>query len=454
MNPDLRDFINAVEREDPENVLRISEQVGTEYEITASALELEKQGKAPLLIFENVAGYDHTVVTNVFGSRRKYAQILGVPENSLLDEWRRRSNSETEPVVLEDGPVKERMMIGDDVDLYKLPILTHFAEDAGPYITSGIVVAKHPQTGIRNASFHRLQLKGPKKLGISLHGRRHLWEYQRIAEEEGKALEVAVIIGAHPLFYFGSGLWKGPIEVDEYTIAGGFLGTPLELLKCETIDLEIPSSAEIVLEGKIPADAREDEGPFGEFTGYASMNSTRHVLEISAVLQRKDAIFQDIVSGISIEHTLLLGIPQEARILEALKSVVPTVKAVSYPPSGACRFHCYISMKKVAEGQPSNAIFAALAEDLSLKLVVVVDEDIDVYNEREVLWAMATRFQADKGLFVAPRCMGAILDPSADEGLTAKMGIDATMPLTGWLAQKCTIPEGFPEKARKMLGID
>jgi len=242
--------------------------------------------------------------------------------------------------------------------------------------------------------------------------------------------------------------------VDEYRVAGGFLGMPLEILRGETVELEVPASAEIVLEGKIPPDTREDEGPFAEFTGYASMNSTRHVLEISAILQRNDAIFQDIVSGNSTEHTLLLGIPQEARILEALKSVVPTVKAVSYPPSGTCRFHCYIAMKKVAEGQPASAIFAALAEDLSLKLVVVVDEDIDVYNEREVLWAVATRFQADKGLFVAPRCMGAILDPSADEGLTAKMGIDATMPLAGWLAQKCTIPEGIPQKARNILGIE
>ena len=452
MNPDLRDFIKTVEREDPDNVLRISKQVGVKYEITSCALELEKQGKTPLLIFEIVEGYSQPVVTNVFGSRKKYAQILGVPEDLLIDEWVARSNSEIEPVEVSEGPVKELIMTGVDVNLEKLPILTHFTQDGGPYITSGIVVAKHPQTGTRNASFHRLQLKGQKKLGISLHSRRHLWEYQRIAEDQGEALEVAVVIGAHPLFYFGSGLWKGPIEVDEYKIAGGFLGMPLEILKCETVDLEVPSNAEIVLEGKILPNMREDEGPFGEFTGYASKNSTRHVLEISAILQRNDAIYQDIVPGISAEHTLLLGIPQEARIFERVKSVVPTVKAVSYPPSAACRFHCYISMKKVAEGQSANAIFTAFAEDLSLKLVVVVDEDINVYHEREVLWALATRFQADRGLFVVPRCMGALLDPSADGGLTAKMGIDATKPLTGWQAERCTIPEDISQKVTE-LGI-
>ena len=453
MNLDLRDFIKTVARVDGDNIKKVSKLFSTIYETTAYALEMEKQGKDPLLIFENIEGYKHSVTTNVFGSRKKYAQILGVPQESLIDEWVKRSNSEIEPKEVNDGPIKETIITGSRVDLKELPVLTHFSEDAGPYITAGIVVAKHPQTGIRNASFHRLQVKGPQRLGISLHSRRHLWEYQRIAEEKGQALEVAVIIGAHPLFYFGSGLWKGPIGGDEYNIAGGFLGMPLEIVKGETVDLEFPANAEIVLEGKILPHVREDEGPFGEFTGYASKNSTRHVMEVSAILQRHDAIYQDIVSGMSTEHTLLLGIPQEARIFEQLKSVVPTIKAVSYPSSGTCRFHCYISMNKAAEGQPSNAIFSAFAEDLSLKLVIVVDDDIDVYNEKEVLWALATRFQADKDLFVANRCMGALLDPSAKEGLTAKMGIDATKPLVNWQAEKCTIPEEISQKIKKMLSI-
>jgi UbiD family decarboxylase len=453
VNPDLRDFIRTIEREDPDGVLRISEPVGVEYEIPSCALELEKQGKTPVLLFENVAGYEQPVVTNVFGSRKRYAQILGVPADLLIDEWVARNKTEIEPLEVSQGPIKELVLTGDEVNLRQLPILTHFVQDAGPYITSGIVVAKHPQTGTRNASFHRLQLKGQRRLGISLHGRRHLWEYQRIAEERGEALEVAVVIGAHPLFYFGSGLWKGSIDVDEYRVAGGFLKMPLEIVKCETVDLEVPASAEIVLEGKILPNIREDEGPFGEFTGYASKNSTRHVLEISAILRRRDAIYQDIVSGISAEHTLLLGIPQEARIFEKVQSVVPTVKAVSYPSSGACRFHCYIAMKKVAEGQPANAIFAAFAEDFSLKLIIVVDEDINVYDESEVLWALATRFQADRGLFVAQKCMGALLDPSADTGLTAKVGIDATKPLTGWQAERCTIPEEVSRMVRERLGL-
>jgi UbiD family decarboxylase len=458
MNPDLRDFLELVEREDPTDLLRVSSPVEPEYEVTSHALELERMKKTPVLLFEQIRGHNIPIVTNVLASRKRFAQALGVSEDSFMQEWTARSQRSIPPVELKTGPVKERIITGEALDLRKLPILKHFAQDGGPYITSGIVIAKHPHHGRRNASFHRLQLKGSRRLGISLHSRRHLWEYQRLAEDQHRALEVAVVIGAHPLFYMGSGLWKGPIETDEFNVAGGFIGAPLEICTCETVDLEVPVNGEIVIEGRILSDVREDEGPFGEFTGYASKNSTRHVLEVSAILQKERPVYQDIVPGLSAEHTLLLGMPQEVSIFEKVRSLVPTLQAVSYPRSGSCRFHCYMSLKKVAEGQPAHAIFAAFAEDPNVKLVIVVDEDIDVHDEREVLWAVATRFQANRDLFVASRCMGALLDPSGDDGVTAKMAIDATKPLTGWQAERCTIPEGVShvvkEKLKSLLDPD
>jgi UbiD family decarboxylase len=294
-------------------------------------------------------------------------------------------------------------------------------------------------------------VKDRSTLGISLHSRRHLWDYQRRAEDRGKNLEVAVVIGCHPLVLFGTGLWKGPIDVDEYDVAGGFLGEPLEVIPCETVALDVPARSEIILEGEIFAGIREDEGPFGEFTGYSSHNSTRHVLKVKAITCRRDTMFQDIVPGFSQEHNGMLAVPAEPRMLEVLRKVVPSVQDVAYPFSGACRFHCYVSMKKIAEGQPKTAIFSAFAEDTSLKLVVVVDEDIDVHREQEVIWAIATRMQADRGVFVVPGCMGAMLDPSSQEGLTAKMGIDATRPLSGWKATRCTIPEDVRVRIKQML---
>lgn len=451
MNPDLRDFLTLVKNKDSGNILEISDAVDPKYEITSYALELEKQGQFPALIFTNVKNYNYTVVTNIFGLRKRYSLALGVQEEQITHEWINRSKIEIDPIEIKDAPVKDLISTREEVDLYSLPILTHFLQDAGPYITSGVIIAKHPNTGIRNASLHRLQLKGKNKLGVSLHSLRHLWEYQRIAEQNGKPLEIAIVIGAHPLFYFGAGLSKGPIEADEFKIAGGFIGEPLEITKCKTVDLEIPANAEIVLEGKILPLIREDEGPFGEFTGYASRSSTRHVVEITGILQRKDAIYQDIVSGFSAEHNSLIGIPHEAMIFESVKSVAPTVKKVCFPWSGTCRLHCYISIEKVVEGQPKSVIFSALAKDLGLKFVVVVDSDIDVYDEKEVLWAIATRFQWDKGLFIAKDCMGMMLDPSSKDGLTSKVGIDATKPLTGWQAEKCTIPEEILTKTKKSL---
>ena len=453
MNPDLRSFIERVSKETPDDVLMVKDPLALQYEATAYIDELAKKGRHPVFIFENLKGARFPVVTNVLGTRKRYALALGTTEDKIMAEWLLRSQRFIPPRIVKEAPMKDCVRKGAEVDLNHLPVLTHFQHDGGPYITSGIVVARDPDTGVRNASFHRCQVKNRDTAGISLHSRRHLWDYQRRAEGKGQNLEVAVIIGCHPLIHFGTGLWRGPIDVDEYDIAGSFLGEPLELISCETVDLQVPAQSEIILEGEILAEVREDEGPFGEFTGYSSHNSTRHVLKVKAITHRRDAMFQDIVAGFSQEHNGMLAIPAEPRLMEVLQKVVPSVRDVSYPFSGTCRFHCYVSMKKIAEGQPKTAIFSALAEDTSLKLVVVVDEDIDVHREEEVLWAMATRMQADRGVFVVPGCMGAMLDPSSEAGLTAKMGIDATLPLTGWKATRCTIPEEARRRVKQLIKI-
>jgi UbiD family decarboxylase len=287
---DLRSFILQVEAQNPTDLLRIREPVSNRFEMTALALELERQGKSPILWFENVEGTEFPVVANVYGVRKRFAQTLGVPEEELLDTWVLRDQNPLPPKILDTGPVLECVSTADDVDLLRLPQLIHFREDAGPYLTAGVIVAKDPETGVRNGSFHRMQIKGRNRLGTSLHSRRHLWSYQQKAEERGEPLEVAVVIGCHPLFYLGSGLWKGPIQLDEFEIAGSFFGEPMEIVRCQTVDLEVPAHAECVLEGRILPGVREPEGPFAEFTGYASRASTRHVMEVTAVLHRRDAL--------------------------------------------------------------------------------------------------------------------------------------------------------------------
>ena len=451
MSQDLRTFLAELEARSPDQVWRVRDEIDGDYDIAALLWELERRGEAPVVWCERVRGSRLPLVTNVFADRRRYAAALGVPLDRLAEEWLQRGERRIPPRVVTDAPVKEVVLTGGDVDLERLPIIRHFCEDAGPYITNGIVVAKDPDTGVRNASFHRLQRKSRTRLGTSLHSRRHLWDYARRAEERGAPLPVSVVVGAHPLFHFGAGLWKGPIDADEYDVAGAFFGQPLEIVPGVTVPVEAPAHAEIVLEGHILPGVREPEGPFAEFTGYASERSTQHVVEVTAILHRRQALYQDIAAGISAEHTTLLSVPQEARLLRVLRANFPTVKAVSYPQSGTCRLHCYISMKVTAEGQAKNAALAALGDDLALKLVIVVDDDVDVTREDEVLWAVATRMQADRGLAVIPNAMGAILDPSTRNGTTAKVVIDATRPPGVAFARRHTLPADALARAAALI---
>lgn len=438
---DLRSFIQSLERKTPEEVVRVKSEVDTKYEIQAYVEMLEKKKQYPLLVFEKVKGYDFPVLTNMHAKRERLALALQTTKDALTEEWLKREKELIKPNEVETGPVKE-VVITSEVDVTKFPVITHFKEDGGPYISGGILIAKDPDTGIGNVSFHRLQIKGRDKLGVSLHTRRHLWDYQRRAEKRGEPLEVAIAIGNHPAVCLG-GAWLGTMEVDEYEVIGGFLGEPLELVGCETVDVKVPARAEIVLEGEILPNVREPEGPFGEFTGYLSRRSTNHVIKLKGISHRSDAIYQDIACGFTAEHSLLGGaLPREGLVYKKVREVVPTVKNVCYPISGTCRFHCYISIEKTMEGQAKNAILAALAADSYLKLVVVVDEDIDVYDEPQVLWAIATRMQAGEDVFIIPNRAASLLDPSAKlGGMSDVIGIDATKPLEGWKASKISIPE-------------
>jgi 2,5-furandicarboxylate decarboxylase 1 len=445
----LRGFIDQVAADDPNAVWRIRDRINVDHEATAIAMELERRGHSPVLWFDDVAGHPFPVVCNLFGDRRRYALGLGVSPARLIRDWGALGDRRIEPVMRERGPIHDVVATGKDIDLGKLPIMLHFECDAGRYITNGVIIAKDPKTGVRNASFHRMQVKGKTRLGTSLHSRRHLWNYVIAAEARAEDTPISIIVGAHPVVTFG-GLWKGPITTDEYHVIGGMMGVPLEIAPGITVPVESPIYAEIVLEGRILGNVREPEGPFAEFTGYASKRSTEHVIEISAIMHRGDALYHDIIPGISDEHTSLLAVPQEARLLRMLHAHYPNVTDVAYPKSGTCRLHAYIAVHEPAPGLARLVASAAFGDDLSLKLVVVVDDDVDVHNDSEVLWAMATRMQADQDVDILRNGMGAILDPSNHDGLTAKMIIDATRPLDDF-PDRHTIDPGAAERARRIV---
>lgn len=442
----LRAFLNSLH---PEEVLRVTEAVDADYFSTALVHELERQKRYPVVLIERPGPFDIPIVANVFADAGRLAKIVGIS----LDEFRRTPwfrQAETHsmpPRMVDDGPVREVVLTGDDVDVTALPIVRHHEQDAGAYVTSGVLVSRDPDDKTRNLSFSRLMLKGRNRFGMSLHSRGHPWNYQQRAEARGEDLEVAFVIGAHPTLYLGAAAKVG-MDVDEYDLAGGFLRQPFELVACETVDLEVPAEAEIVLEGRVLAGVYEPEGPFGEYTGYATGNSTRNVFEVTAITRRAEPLYQDIIPS-TVEHRMLGSSSKRAHVLGRLQEVIPTITALNYPQSGTY-YNAYLSMKKAADGQAQHAAMLLLGLDAYVKHAIVVDDDIDVFDEEQVMWAVATRVQADRDVFIVPNMICNKLDPSAVDGKSAKMGIDATAPLN-WGVQAVTSPGPVADAARSYL---
>jgi UbiD family decarboxylase len=387
-------------------------------------MELDRRKRYPVLCFDNVAGCDMPIVTNIFGKRERILEMMGTSEEAFSKKWLQAEDNRIKPKIVSEGRVHDVIQRGDEIDVGTLPIMEHFKTDAGRYVTGAFVVAKDPVTGIRNLSFHRMQIKSPKKMGISLHSRQHLWNYFCVAEEQNRPLEIAAVIGAHPLIVLAASAKTG-IDVDEYDIAGGLLGEPLALVNGQSVDVEYPADAEIVLEGRILPNVYEDEGPFGEYTGYSTSRSTRNVFEISAVCRRKEPYYLSIMPGPSADHLNLMRVAKEALVSDRLKERVSNVRRLSYFKSGV-NFHCVVSMAPGAEGSVRQALMLLFGLDPYLKLVIAVDEDIDITDEASVMWALATRMQGDQDIFIVPKVFTNRLDPSSSEGVGAKVGIDAT----------------------------
>ena len=436
----MRGFIAAIEQAFPEEVVRIKQPVGTHLDMSS-------------LVFEQVEGHAMPVVTNIAGNRKLLAHALGVSAAELPTAFRERCTRYT-PVEVVSRPAWDDITIeGDDVDLTKLPIPLHFEIDAAPYITAGQITARDPETGVDTTGFHRLMLKGRNRLGVSLHSRRRMWEYHRRAAAKGENLKVAVTLGIHPLHYMGSMVYAYPPGVRKVDIIGGLFGEPYRVARCGEGGLEVPAGAEIILEGEILADTHEPEGPFGEFTGYASFRSTENVLVVKRIRMRRDAMFHSVVSGMSQDHILVSCITREGEILNALRRNLPNVRAVHVPHNTCGAFMAFISMKKTSPGEPQQAIMATLGTEFYTKYVIVVDEDVDIFNLADVMWALATRVQAEKDIHLIHGAKGAILDPTSDPKTftLTKMGIDATRPDDRDFATRLTISDEQRARVRAIL---
>ncbi len=413
----LRTFLREIEDE----TVTIKEPLSRQYEI-AAALRKFDGGKA-VIVKEKETGV--TVVGGVNGNRPRLLRSLGVTPESLYPTMVEATKNPLKCKV-GDGPVKE---VVEEGNLNDIPVLTHFDGDPGPYITSGILHTKGPNGEHENVSFHRLLVLDNKRMAIRIVPR-HLYRITQQAKEQGlNSLDVAVTIGHHPGTLFAAAL-PASYGTSEFDVANRLLGGSLKLTQCEHVDAYAPADAELVLEGKLRLDQKVTEGPFVDLSGTFDVQRQQPLIELVGVMHREDYMYHGLLPSGS-EHRLLMGMPQEPRIWEYVRNIVPNVRGVNMTVGGMGWLHCVVSFEKFREGDPKNVLMAIFAAHPSLKHAVVVDSDIDPYDMQQVEWAIATRFKGDEDILMVPGVRVSSLDPAGDQEkeLGCKVGIDATRPM-------------------------
>ncbi len=358
---------------------------------------------------------------NVYSTREKIAAAMNIPKDAIV---RHIMDAMASPCGIEETDSPRFKECSLDVELTELPIIKYFPKDAGRYISAGIVVSEY--NGKRNVSFHRMLIKDRNTIVIRLVPR-HTFTLFNEAKKDGKELKIAICIGA-PVEAMISAALSVDFGTDELTIASAMHkaghGSPLKVAKCDN-GLVVPADCEYVFEGRITAETCP-EGPFVDIAGTYDEIRDQPVVKIDRVWSKKDPIFQLLLPG-GYEHFLLMGVPREPVIFRTVRQAVPNVRNVRLTEGGCCWLNGVVSITKNKEGDGKNAIMAAFTGHSSMKNVIIVDDDIDIFNDREVEWAVATRMQADKMLLVEGAA-GSSLDPSA-HGTTWKVGYDATIPL-------------------------
>lgn len=386
-------------------------------------LQYNYRRKEAVLLIDKIAASNCSFVTNLMANRQALARLLSCDLADIHASMLKRIALLIPPKQVSKGPCQEIQLVGEDVDLTKLPALQFSKEDAGPYITGGIVFARHRgEEAYQNASIHRMQIQGKRQLGIRLE-KGHLLKIQKEAEYKGEDLEVAIAIGNHPaeLLASVSGLDFGVNELD---LAGAIRQEPVEVVKGITVDIELPAVSEIIIEGIIPADKRAKEGPFGDFQGYYVPAEENHLIEVKALTHRSDSPLFTSISAGSHEDAILLGFKNEVRIYQALKAH-HQVMAVNLSPMV---FNGVIAVKKRSDDEGKKILQTAFDHYPWLKYCLLVDEDVDCYNLEDVYWALATRSNPSTSLHQIEAEGAFARDPFHRH--SGKLGIDATVPLS------------------------
>jgi len=416
---DLRSYLNQIKKLGELSIIK--KKVSTKYEIAALT---EKIDGGNAILFENIKESKFRLVANLVGTRARFAKAVSTKESNIHQKIILAIKGAKKPKIVSDA----KFMENRSKDLSILPIVRHFEKESGSFITSSIIYAQNQETGTQNSSFHRLMPLDKTHFSVRMVEGRHLHRTFVHAKEHGEDLRVAITIGVHPAISI-AGAYQADWGKDELAIANAILGNKLTLTKVPT-GIKVPSNAEIVMEGKILQDKTHKEWMVEMLRTY-DFKREQPVFELENLYYRNNPIFHDILSGYS-EHRLLMGMPIEAKLNRDIRKEFSGTKKVVMSDGGCNWLHAVVQISKRKDSDAKKVIEKTFAAHRSLKMVTVVDDDIDPSDAVSVEYAMATRFQADKNLTIIKKIRGSSLDPSSDQKklLTAKLGIDATRPLS------------------------
>lgn len=428
---DLRAFLTVL-REKGE-LLDVNRPVALDLEV-GKALRKSAAIAGPALVFHD-NGTSFPLVGGLYNSRAKALLAFQCTEESLFESILTGLAHPISPIAVEKAPAHENVITSGDVDLARLPIPKYSPLDGGAYITPGIVVSKDPETGIPDMGNYRFQVIDKQSLSFLAQPNHRFGKHIAKARQRGmKTFPAALVVGVDPLLAYTCQFQLSE-QTNDFEVAGGLRRSPVELVNCKTIDVQVPAYAECVIEMEIDLSQDVFEGPLGEYTGYYTPGSLKPLAKVSAITHRNGAYFQALLTGVPpTENHILKQIPFEASFFSTMKKSFPTLKKVAIPPSGGVSFYIVMAMEPRFSGEAKQAILAAMATNLRPKIVVVVNPDVNVHQPDEVEWAMSFRMQPHKNVFIVDTLPAGPLDPCVPDDVPlesrvgSSLGIDATYP--------------------------
>jgi UbiD family decarboxylase len=425
---DFRRYLQALEKAG--QLVHVAREVSPEFEVAAHVRK-SSDTNGPAFVFEHVTGHPGwRLAAGLYGTMARLPVALGCPMEQVVDRYGAAVRSPVSPVLVDSGPCREVVWQGDEADCMRLPIVVHSELDAGRYLTAGVMFGRDPDSGLLGVGLQRMQLKGPRRFGVNMPAERRVGRAALKAEDRNERFGVAVVLGAGPYIDLASQA-KIAHTQEKLGVAGALAGHPIELVRCQTVDADVPADAEIVIEGHFLPRVREPEGPFGEVAGTYGLRGDRHVFEVSAVTMRKDAMYQTALTGMPTTDNHVQGWPA---ICESIKRMAQQAcpEVVDVHAIGPY-YIAIVSIRKRLAYEARNVILSVLGPTAGApqaKYCIVVDPDVNVRDIDQVLWALYTRVQPDRDALIFPPMVGAPLDPSAPvHRHSSKLGFDATVPL-------------------------